>query len=159
MSCATPVLRVVTCAVTACCVASSLFDAFQPKAKPPTAIIVLGLIAVGGLAFGWNASNKLDATQQAVTAQVTTLKTGVAQDMSSLKDRLVQDEKTNADLQGDLTVVTNKLKITQGQLKKARAEAAKDVEDTTTKLSALETSVHTEPATNAATDDSKNLDN
>jgi len=122
------------------------------------AIIVLGLIAVGGLAFGWNASNKLDATQQAVTAQVTTLKTGVTQDMSSLKDRLVQDEKTNADLQGDLTVVTNKLKITQGQLKKARAEAAKAVEDTTTKLTALDTSVHTELATKAANDDLKNVD-
>jgi len=122
------------------------------------AIIVLGLIAVGGLAFGWNASNKLDATKQDVTAQVATLKTGVAQDMSSLKDRLVQDEKTNADLQGDLTVVTNKLKITQGQLKKARAEAAKAVEDTTTKLTALDTSVHTELATKAANDDLKNVD-
>ncbi len=122
------------------------------------AIIVLGLVAVGGLAFGWNASNKLDATQQAVTAQVTTLKTGVTQDMSSLKDRLVQDEKTNADLQGDLTVVTNKLKITQGQLKKARAEAAKAVADTTDKLTALDTNVHTELATKAANDDLKNVD-
>jgi uncharacterized protein (DUF2141 family) len=122
------------------------------------AIIVLGLVAVGGLAFGWNASNKLDATQQAVTAQVTTLKTGVTQDMSSLKDRLVQDEKTNADLQGDLTVVTNKLKITQGQLKKARAEAAKAVADTSDKLTALDTNVHTELATKAANDDLKNVD-
>ncbi len=30
------------------------------------AIIMLGLIAIGGLAFGWNASSKLDATKQAV---------------------------------------------------------------------------------------------
>ncbi len=122
------------------------------------AIIVLGLVAVGGLAFGWNASSKLDATQQAVAAQVNTLKQGVEQDMSSLKDRVVQDEKTNADLQGDLKVVTDKLKITQGQLKKARAEAAKAVEETTTKLSALDTSVHTELATKAASDDLKNVD-
>jgi uncharacterized protein (DUF2141 family) len=122
------------------------------------AIIVLGLIAIGGLAFGWNASSKLDATQQQVASQVSTLKQGVEQDMTSLKDRVVQDEKTNADLQGDLKVVTDKLKITQGQLKKARAEAAKAVEDTTTKLSALDTSVHTELATKAATDDLKNVD-
>ena len=122
------------------------------------AIIVLGLVAVGGLAFGWNASSKLDATQQAVAAQVNTLKQGVEQDMSSLKDRVVQDEKTNADLQGDLKVVTDKLKITQGQLKKARAEPAKAVEETTTKLSALDTSVHTELATKAANDDLKNVD-
>jgi uncharacterized protein (DUF2141 family) len=122
------------------------------------AIIVLGLVAIGGLAFGWNASSKLDDTQKQVAAQVSSLKQGVEQDMTSLKDRVVQDEKTNADLQGDLKVVTDKLKITQGQLKKARAEAAKAVEDTTTKLSALDTSVHTELATKAATDDLKNVD-
>ncbi len=122
------------------------------------AIIVLGLVAIGGLAFGWNASSKLDATQQQVASQVSTLKQGVDQDMTSLKDRVVQDEKTNADLQGDLKVVTDKLKITQGQLKKARLEAAKAVEDTTSKLSALDTSVHTELATKAANDDLKNVD-
>jgi len=122
------------------------------------AIIVLGLVAVGGLAFGWNATSKLDTTQQQVATQVSTLKTGVEQDMSSLKDRLVQDEKTNADLQGDLTVVTNKLKITQGQLKKARAEAAKAVADTSEKITALDTNVHTELATKAANDDLKNVD-
>src|SRR5439155_804408 len=122
------------------------------------AIIVLGLVAVGGLAFGWNANSKLDATQQAVAAQVHTLKQGVEQDMSSLKDPVVQDEKANADLQGDLKVVTDKLKITQGQLKKARSEAAKAVEETTTKLSALDTSVHTELAAKAGSDDLKNVD-
>jgi len=122
------------------------------------AIIVLGLIAVGGLAFGWNASSKLDATQQHVATQVSTLKQGIEQDMSSLKDRLVQDEKTNTDLQGDLKVVTDKLKITQGQLKKARAESAAAVQDTTQKLTALDSSVHTELATKAATEDVKNVD-
>lgn len=122
------------------------------------AIIVLGLIAIGGLAFGWNASSKLDSTQQAVTAQVNSFKQGVEQDMSSLKDRIAQDEKANTDLQGDLKVVTDKLKITQGQLKKARAEAAAAVQDTTQKLTALDSSVHTELATKAATDDLKNVD-
>ena len=78
--------------------------------------------------------------------------------MSSLKDRLMQTEKTNTDLQGDLKVVTTKLKITQSQLKKARAEAAQANEDTTTKITALDTSVHTELATKAATDDLKNVD-
>src|SRR5258708_8134358 len=122
------------------------------------AIIVLGLIAIGGLAFGWSASSKLDGTQQAVAAQLKTTQQAVQQDMSSLKDRLAQDEKTNTDLQGDLKVVTGKLKITQSQLKKARAEAAQANEDTTTKITALDTSVHTELATKAATDDLKNVD-
>src|SRR5215469_14434686 len=38
MSCSTLDFTVLTCADTACCVASSLEDAFQPNAKPPIAI-------------------------------------------------------------------------------------------------------------------------
>src|SRR5258707_14079950 len=122
------------------------------------AIIVLGLIAIGGLAFGWNASSKLDSTQQAVATQVKTMQTSVEQDMSSLKDRLAQAEKTNTDFQGDLKDVTGKLKITQGQLKKAREEAVKANTDTTEKLTALDTNVHTELVTKAASDDLKTVD-
>jgi len=122
------------------------------------AIIVLGLVAIGGLAFGWNASSKLDATQQSVATQVKSVEQSVQQDMASLKDRLSQDEKANTDLQGDLKVVTDKLKITQGQLKKARQEAVKANEDAAQKLSALDTSVHSELATKAGQDDVKNVD-
>src|SRR6266568_3480897 len=111
------------------------------------AIIVLGLVAIGGLGFGWNASSKLDGTQQAVAAQLKTTQASVQQDMSSMKDRLAQDEKSNTDLQGDLKVVTDKLKITQGQLKKARAESAKLNDETNQKVTALDTSVHSELAT------------
>jgi chromosome segregation ATPase len=122
------------------------------------AIIVLGLVALGGLAFGWNASAKLDSTQQAVASQLKTTQQSLQQDISSLKDRLAQDEKANADLQGDLKVVTGKLKITQGQLKKARTEAAQLNDATTQKLTALDTSVHSELATKASTDDVKTVD-
>ncbi len=122
------------------------------------AVIVLGLIAIGGLAFGWNASSKLDSTQQAVAAQLKTAEQTMQQDMSSLKDRLAQDEKANTDIQGDLKVVTGKLKITQGQLKKAREEAVKLNDATTEKVTALDTSVHSELATKATSDDVKTVD-
>ncbi len=122
------------------------------------AIIVLGLIAIGGLAFGWSASSKLDSTQQAVATQLKTAEQAAQQDMASLKDRLAQDEKASTDLQGDLKVVTGKLKITQGQLKKAREEAAKLNNATTEKLTALDTSVHSELATKATSDDVKVVD-
>jgi chromosome segregation ATPase len=125
------------------------------------AIVLLGLVAIAGLGFGWNASSKLDTTKQDVATELKTTQQSVQQDMSSLKDRIAQDEKTNADLQGDLKVVTDKLKITQGQLKKARTaaeEAAKQNAETTQKLSALDTSMHTELATKAGTDDVKNVD-
>ena len=121
-------------------------------------MIVLGLIAIGGLWFGWNASSKLDTTQQTMTAQIKSSEQAVQQDVSSLKDRLAQDEKANADLQGDLTVVTKKLKITQGQLKTAREETTKLNDATTEKLTALDTSVHSELATKATNDDVKTVD-
>src|SRR6266849_1482736 len=122
------------------------------------AIVVLGLIAIGGLAFGWSASSKLDSTQQAVAAQLKTAEQTMQQDMSSLKDRLAQDVKANTDLQGDLKVGTDKLKITQGQLKKARQETAKLNDETNQKVTALDTSVHSELATKASSDDVKTVD-
>jgi type II secretory pathway pseudopilin PulG len=122
------------------------------------AMVVLALIAIGGLWFGWSASSKLDTTQQALAAQVKTAQQSMQQDVSSLKDRLFADEKANADLQGDLNVVTKKLKITQGQLKTARAEVSKMNDETTQKLTALDTSVKGELATKASADDLKNVD-
>jgi myosin heavy subunit len=80
------------------------------------------------------------------------------QDISSLKDRLAQDEKANTDLQGDLKAVTDKLKITQGQLRKARVEAAKLNDETNQNVTALDTSVHSELATKASSDDVKSVD-
>jgi hypothetical protein len=136
---------------------SEIIERESPSWHLP-AMIVLGLIAIGGLWFGWNASSKLDSTQAAVTAQIKTSEQTVQQDVSSLKDRLAQDEKANADLQGDLTVVTKKLKITQGQLKVAREETTKLNDATTQKLTALDTSVHSELATKATSDDVKTVD-
>jgi len=122
------------------------------------AIAVLALIALGGVFFGWSNSTKLDATKQAVADQVKAVQTSVQQDLSTMKDRLATDEKANGDLKGDLKVVTDKLKITQGQLKKARMEAADLNTQTSQKLTALDSSVHTELATKATTDDVKTVD-
>ena len=122
------------------------------------AIIITALLAIGGLAFAYNSSTKLDSTQAYVAAQLKNQEATVQQDVSSMKDRLAQDEKANTDLQGDLKVVTDKLKITQGQLRKARAESAKLNSDTTDKLTALDTSVHSELATKATSDDVKTVD-
>jgi hypothetical protein len=82
----------------------------------------------------------------------------VQSDVTSLKDQIAVDEKANTELRGDLKVVTDKLKITQGQLKKARQEAVEQNTETTQKLTALDTSVHTELATKATSDDVKTVD-
>lgn len=122
------------------------------------AIVILALLALGALGFAWSNSSKVDAAKQAVAEQVKSMQQSVQQDMSSMKDRLTADEKANADLQGDLKVVTDKLKITQGQLKKAREEAAEKNTQTTEMVKNLDTSVHTELATKASSDDVKTVD-
>ncbi|HMD44119.1 MAG TPA: hypothetical protein VKH45_13665 [Candidatus Acidoferrum sp.] len=125
------------------------------------AIVVLGLLALGGLGWAWSNSAKLDANKAAVFEQLKGSQQAELQDMNALKERIAADEKTNADLQGDLKVVTDKLKITQGQLYKARKEAAAlntTTADTQSKLSALDTSVHSELATKASTDEVKTVD-
>ena len=122
------------------------------------AMIVLGLVALGGLWFGWNASSKLDAGQQALATQLKAAVEPMQQEVSSLNGRITEYEKTNANLQGDLNVVTKKLRITQGQLKNAREETAKLNDVTSQRLSALDTSVKSELATKASADELKNVD-
>ena len=122
------------------------------------AIAILGLVALGALGFAWSNSTKLDATKQAVADQMKAVQTSVQQDMTALKDRLVVSEKSNTELQGDLKVVTDKLKITQGQLKKARQEATAQNNQTNEMVKTLDTSVHSELATKATSDDVKTVD-
>ena len=122
------------------------------------AIVILALLALGGLAFGWSNSNKVDEAKQAVADQMKTMQNSVQQDLTGLKDRLAVSEKANSNLQGDLKVVTDKLKITQGQLKKARVEAAQSNTQTAEMVKTLDTSVHSELATKASSDDVKTVD-
>jgi len=122
------------------------------------AIVILALVALAGLGLAWSDSSKVDAAKQAVSEQVKSVQQAVQQDMTTLKDRIAADEKTNTELQGDLKVVTDKLKITQGQLKKARQEAVAQNSQTAEMVKTLDTSVHTELATKATTDDLKTVD-
>src|SRR3974377_1309771 len=108
------------------------------------AIVLLALIALGALGFAWSNSAKLDATKQAVTDQLKAAHKTYQQDMTTFKDRLVADEKANTDLQGDLKVVTDKLKITQGQLKKARQAATEQNNQTNERVETLDHSVHSD---------------
>jgi len=122
------------------------------------AIVILALLALGALGFAWSNSAKVDAAKQTVAEQVKAVQLSVQQDMTGLKDRLTAAEKANADLQGDLKVITGKLKITQGQLKKAREEATEQNTQTTQLVKTLDTSVHTELATKATTDQVNTVD-
>jgi len=122
------------------------------------AIVILALLALGALGFAWSTSAKLDANKQTLTDQMKAAQASAQTDVNALKDRLAVDEKTNTDLRSDLKVVTDKLNITQGQLKKARQEAAASNSQTAEMVKNLDTSVHTELATKASNDDVKTVD-
>ncbi len=121
-------------------------------------IVILALLALGALGYAWSNAAKIDANKQAVAEQVKSVQQSVQQDLTGLQDRLTAAEKANTDMQGELKVVTDKLKITQGQLKKAREEAEAQNTQTTAMVKTLDTSVHTELATKATTDDVKTVD-
>jgi len=116
------------------------------------AIVLLGLVAAAGLVFGWKATSQLDSTKADVAAQVVKMRQGVDQDLTAMKGQVADTQRT---MQSDLNVVTKKLRITQGQLKKAREEAAQLHEQATQKIQALDSSVKGELATKASADDLK----
>jgi len=115
------------------------------------AVGILGGISLVSLGLGWSAINSAKSAEQATQSTI-------KQANDTLNQRLAKSDEINQQLQSDLKVVTDKLKITQGQLKKARAEAVAANQDTTQKLTALDTGLRTELATKAATDDLKNVD-
>jgi chromosome segregation ATPase len=121
-------------------------------------LLVVGVVALGGLAYGWYNATQFETTRQAMATDIKNLRQGFDQDMSSLKERLVRSENAGEQLQSDLSVVTKRLRITQAQLKTAREEAAKMHEEATQQITALDTSVTSvkgELTTKASADDLK----
>jgi chromosome segregation ATPase len=76
-----------------------------------------------------------------------------AQQISAVEQKEAQSEAANTELQSDLGVVTKKLRVTQGDLQKARQEATQIRDDSAQKIADLNTDVTTKLATKASTDD------
>jgi chromosome segregation ATPase len=81
----------------------------------------------------------------------------VKQTTDALGQRLAKTEEQNQQLQSDLKVVTNKLKLTQGELIAARKLTKSATVAYEKKLSGLESSVNSELATKASADDFNKL--
>jgi predicted nucleic acid-binding Zn-ribbon protein len=116
-------------------------------------MVLLGLLAIGGLGLGLRATSYAQSSRQAAAADLQSLRQGYTHDMDAVQQRLATTEKQTVDIQDDLTVVTKHLQITQGQLVKARKEAAQIREDSNTQLAALHDSVNSQLATKASTDE------
>ena len=114
------------------------------------AVAVLGGVSVLGLGLGLSALNHANSIQQATEASV-------KQSTDALSQRLAKEDEINQQLQSDLKVVTNKLNLTETQLMAARKQTKATTVAVDKKLTGLESSVNSQLATKANTDDVNKL--
>jgi hypothetical protein len=112
-------------------------------------VIALAIVSLVALGTGWTASTRSKELAQ----NLTTAQQQEKQQEDVLSQRLAKAEDTNAQLQGELSVVTDKMKLTQGELSKARLQAKKIKEDDAKQLADLENNVNGQLATKATVDD------
>ena len=110
------------------------------------AVGILGAVSLLGLGVGWSALNHTNSIEQSTQATV-------KQSTDALSQRLAKEDEINQQLQSDLKVVTDKLNLTQTQLIAARKQNKATSVEVDKKLTGLESSVNTQLATKASSDD------
>lgn len=116
-------------------------------------VIALAIVSLAALGVGWTASNRSAALQRSLTAQDQQMK----QDSDVLGQRLAKAEDTNAQLQGELSVITDKMKLTETELSRARLQTKKIKEEDAKQLTDLQNNVNGELAAKASVDDVNKL--
>jgi hypothetical protein len=116
-------------------------------------VVALAIVSLAALGVGWSASTHSKELAQNLTAAQQQEK----QQGEVLSQRLAKAEDTNAQLQGELSIVTDKMKLTQGELTRARAQAKKIKEEDAKQLADLENNVNGQLATKAGVDDVNKL--
>src|SRR5579862_1608646 len=117
------------------------------------AVVILALLAIGGLGYAYYDSTQLTAAQQAISGQMKSAQQDFSQQFTTVQQKQAQADAANAQLESDLGVVTKRLRVTQGDLQKARDDAAQIQKDSEAKIADLDTNVTTQLATKASTDD------
>jgi hypothetical protein len=112
-------------------------------------VVALAVVSLVALGAGWTASNRAKTIEQSLAAQTQQLK----QNEDVLTQRLAKAEDTNAQLQGELSVVTDKMKLTQGELGRARLQAKKIKEEDAKQLADLQNQTVQQLATKANVED------
>lgn len=117
------------------------------------AIVILAIVSIAGLGLAWHNSTELQQAQQAFGGQMKTAEQTNTQQIAAFEQKLTQANATSTELQSDLGVVEKRLRVTQGDLKKARDEEAKIREEDAQKLAQMDTDVKTQLATKASSED------
>ncbi len=113
------------------------------------AVIALAVLSLVGVGLAWNAGGHARDAEQALATQAKTFQAG----QDALTQRVTQSERTNAELQSEVNLEGDKLKLTEDQLSAARNQVKQSRADYTKKLNDVQTTL----ATKASTDDVKAL--
>jgi hypothetical protein len=124
------------------------------------AIALVTILAFAGLGVGWRGLSDAQDNRQALNADIEKVNEGTARyatDMQLFQARVAQDERTNADLQASLGVLTKRIRFTQRQLQKARQEAQGDLQqvrdESSRRIAAIGSQIDGQLATKASNDD------
>lgn len=120
------------------------------------AVGALAVVSVVSLGFGWaawSAAKQGQVTNQDLIDQIHTFQ----ESYTVLAKRLEKSEAANADLQADVGVVTDKLKLTQGELGRARSQAKEIREEYAKQIGDMEEAVRAELAEKASSEELNTL--
>ncbi len=116
-------------------------------------VVVLAIVSLAALGVGWTASNRANTLQQTLASQTRQF----TQSDDVMSQRLAKAEDTNAQLQGELSVVTDKMKLTESEVGRARTQTKKIKEEDAQQLTDLTNNVNGQLATKASVDDVNKL--
>src|SRR5579863_6965538 len=80
------------------------------------AVVGLAILSLVGVGLAWNAGSHARDAEQALATQTKTFQ----QSQDGISQRMAQAERTNAELQSEVNLVGDKLKLTEDQLATAR---------------------------------------
>ncbi len=113
------------------------------------AVVGLAILSLVGIGMAWNAANHARSAEQALSMQAKTFQ----QSQDGITQRLGQAEQTNAQMQGELNLVGDKLKLTQGELTTARNQVKQERVEYNKKINDMQNTVNGQLATKANADD------
>jgi hypothetical protein len=79
------------------------------------AVVVLAVVSLGALGIGWAATNRSKTLEQSLSTLFTQAQQTKQED-EVLGQRFAKAEDINAQLQGELSVVADRMKLTQAEL-------------------------------------------
>ena len=113
------------------------------------AVVGLAILSLVGVGLAWNAGGHARDAEQALATQTKTFQ----QSQDAMGQRIAQAERTNAELQAEMNLVGDKMKLTENQLATARNQVKQSRADYTKKLNEVQSTL----ATKASADDVKAL--